>query len=215
MQQKRKVGRPAGKQNIDKEHILKIALKALAEFGFAGVSVSTIAKRAGVHDSLLHYHFGSKLDIWKKAITTSSIKYDEESKKTVRLFKGADTTLLGKALIRHFIYFMSENIELHKVLMHELTQTTERTDWVMKAALTPFSEKVDTFYQSYMTDEPAFKMPPANYLSITFGMTTAFFTLAPLMEKKYGVNVFEETEIDQHVELVTEMIFATIFKQKK
>lgn len=213
MQQKRKVGRPAGRESINKEAILKIALQAFAEFGFEGVSVSTIAKRAKVHDSLLHYHFGSKLDIWKKSITASSIKYDEESKKTVRLFKGADNTLLGKALIRHFIYFMSENIELHKVLMHELTQTTERTDWVMKAALTPFSEKVEAFYKSYMNVESAFKMSPSNYLSITYGMMTAFFTLAPLMKKKYQVDVFEEAEIEQHVELVTEMLFSTVFKK--
>ena len=62
---------------MTKEHILKIALEAFAEFGFEGVSVSTIAKRAGVHDSLLHYHFGSKKDIWKKSITQVAIKYDE------------------------------------------------------------------------------------------------------------------------------------------
>lgn len=213
MQQKRKVGRPSGKQNINKDAILKIALKAFAEFGFEGVSVSTIAKRAKVHDSLLHYHFGSKLDIWKKSITASAIKYDEESKKTVRLFKGEDVKLLGKALIRHFVYFISENIELHQVLMHELTQKTERTDWVMKAAINPFAEKVDTFYKSYMNADPVYRMPPANSLSITYGMVTTFFTLAPLLKQRYEVDAFAEAEIEQHVELVTEMIFATVFKK--
>jgi hypothetical protein len=214
MQQKRKVGRPAGKQNIDKNAILKIALEAFAEFGFEGVSVNKIAKRAGVHDSLLHYHFGSKKDIWKKSITQVAIKYDEESTKMIRLFKGEDIKLLGKALIRHFIYFMSENIEMHKVVIHELTQKTERTDWIMKAALIPFSDKVDTFYKNYMTSDPVYKMPPANHFAIVYGMATNFFTIQHLIDKKYSVDVFAEAEIEQHVELVTEILFATLFKKK-
>ena len=213
MEQKRKVGRPAGKQNIDKEFILKIALEAFAEFGFEGVSVSTIAKRAKVHDSLLHYHFGTKKDIWKKSIAQVAIKYDEESKKTARLFKEADMTLLGKALIRHFIYFMSENIELHQVVLHELTQKTERTNWITDVVLSPFSDRVEAFHQAYMDGESANQVPAPNHFALAYGMCTTFFTMQHLIDRKYGVNVLAEAEIEQHVELVTEMVFATLYRK--
>ena len=72
---KRRAGRPVNSETINKETILKIALEAFAEFGFEGVSVKTIAKRAKINDSLMHYHFGSKIELWKKAIETSVDKY--------------------------------------------------------------------------------------------------------------------------------------------
>ena len=214
MQQKRKVGRPADKDGTDKAHILKVALAAFAEFGFEGVSVSTIAKRAGVHDSLLHYHFGSKKDIWKKSIIRVAVKYDEEAKKTIRLFKdNSNTEILGKALIRHFIYYTAENIELHRVLLHELTQKTERTEWITDVVLAPFADRVESFYKTYMDSEPAYHLPAPNHLALAYGMCTTFFTMQHLIDRKYGVNVLEEALIEQHVDLVTEMVFATLYQK--
>ncbi len=140
---KRKAGRPANTETINKEAVLKTALEAFAEFGFEGVSVKTIAKRAKINDSLMHYHFGTKMDIWKKAIETSIDKYEEERKKTFRLYKGENLEILGKALIRHFIYFMAENMKLHQIVVHEMTQKTERTDWVINIVLEPIAQRIE------------------------------------------------------------------------
>ena len=211
--QKRRVGRPTDKEGIDKDKILRIALQAFAEFGFDGVSVNTIAKRAGVHDSLLHYHFGSKLDIWQKSIMQVGRKYVESSDRTVKLFKGSDYATLGKALIRHYVYFLAENIEFNQVLQHELTQTSERTEWVIDTCLIPFSERIDMFYKYYMDSEPAYKMSLAHSFSFTFGIASTFFNLQALFLKKHNINVFDEEQIETHVDLVTEILFATIFKK--
>ncbi|MCR9290823.1 MAG: TetR/AcrR family transcriptional regulator [Bacteroidetes bacterium] len=212
---KRRAGRPVNSETINKETILKIALEAFAEFGFEGVSVKTIAKRAKINDSLMHYHFGSKIELWKKAIETSVDKYEEERKKTLRLYKGEDLVIIGKALIRHFIYFMAENIELHQIVVHEMTQKTERTDWVIKIVLEPIAERIEEYRTAFLADrEPIFKMSTASYFSLAYGMSTTFFTMQHLADKRYGVNVFEEKQIEEHVDLVTEIVFATLYKQQ-
>ncbi len=44
--------------------IIAAARQRFAEKGFAGTSISTIAKTAKVNQSLIYHHFGSKQDLW-------------------------------------------------------------------------------------------------------------------------------------------------------
>lgn len=50
--------------NITKNTILEAALTIFIEKGFAGASISQIAKTAKVNQSLIYHHFKSKEDLW-------------------------------------------------------------------------------------------------------------------------------------------------------
>ena len=50
--------------NTTKKTILDSALAAFLEKGYAGASISQIAKTAGVNQSLIYHHFKSKEDLW-------------------------------------------------------------------------------------------------------------------------------------------------------
>ncbi|MBX3709087.1 MAG: TetR/AcrR family transcriptional regulator [Gammaproteobacteria bacterium] len=45
--------------------ILKSARDLFVEFGFDGVSIGTIAKKARINHSLIFHHFGNKQNLWK------------------------------------------------------------------------------------------------------------------------------------------------------
>lgn len=47
-----------------KDKILKAATKLYVEKGFSGASISMIAKEAGINQSLIYHHVGSKEDLW-------------------------------------------------------------------------------------------------------------------------------------------------------
>jgi AcrR family transcriptional regulator len=51
-------------QSDARDVILEAALSAFAEHGFHGASMRDIAARAGVSQSLLHHHFGTKEALW-------------------------------------------------------------------------------------------------------------------------------------------------------
>jgi AcrR family transcriptional regulator len=58
--------------------ILEAALAAFAEHGFHGASMRDIAARAGVSQSLLHHHFGTKDALWNlvgERISTDFLNY--------------------------------------------------------------------------------------------------------------------------------------------
>ena len=52
-----------------REQLLKLAVEMFAENGFAGTSLRSIAKKAGVSPALLIHHFGTKEALIKEAIS--------------------------------------------------------------------------------------------------------------------------------------------------
>ena len=64
-------------KNITKDKILESALQVFIEKGFAGASISQIAKIAQINQSLIYHHFKSKDDLWicvKKYCVDEAIK---------------------------------------------------------------------------------------------------------------------------------------------
>ena len=58
----------ANRQESTQERLLKSAIDAFAKHGFDAVTTSLIAENAGMAQSMIHYHFKSKEQIWKAAI---------------------------------------------------------------------------------------------------------------------------------------------------
>ena len=62
------------KTSIDtKEQILNVAEKLFAENGFRGTSLRSVISEAGVNLSAVHYHFGSKEELFRAVVQRISI----------------------------------------------------------------------------------------------------------------------------------------------
>ena len=64
-------GPPAGRADLtarSRERILRAALAEFAIKGFDGTTTAAIARHAGVTQPLVHYHFTSKIVLWKAAV---------------------------------------------------------------------------------------------------------------------------------------------------
>ena len=97
---KRKRGRPTEKSGIDQGAILNKALKEFSKHGYGGTSINKISTQCAVNDSLLHYHFGNKEDLWKKAVSTAFDAYLKESVTTFKLLKHLSLKDTAKTLAR-------------------------------------------------------------------------------------------------------------------
>ena len=60
--------------------ILRTATTLFLESGYAAVSLSLIAKQAGVTKSLLHHYFGDKRGLWKAVKDASVASYAEQQR---------------------------------------------------------------------------------------------------------------------------------------
>ena len=53
---------------VTRETILRTALQEFAEQGYEGATTASIARKVGVTQPLVHYHFGSKEALWRATV---------------------------------------------------------------------------------------------------------------------------------------------------
>jgi TetR/AcrR family transcriptional regulator len=81
--------------------ILDAAEQLFLEHGFAGTSMSEIAKASGVTKSLIHHHFGSKDALWSEVKRTRFSDYYDQQ---MQLFAGPsiDREIAGASMSAYF-----------------------------------------------------------------------------------------------------------------
>jgi len=209
---KRKRGRPTLAASINPDQILRAALKCFAESGFGGAKITAISKRAKVDDSLLHYHFKSKENLWKKSIETAYKDYLEDTEEVIKLFKDMDVLSWSKATIRHAIHYNAKHPELYQIIFHEMTLKSERSDWIIQHVLEPFTKKVYLLHKNLKKADLVKDFPLPNLISIYIGALNSFFILHHQMSQQFNIDVFSDEQIDQHADTVIEIIFNSILK---
>jgi AcrR family transcriptional regulator len=114
---------------IDKrEHILSIAEKLFAEFGYEGTSTRMLAKEAGVNVAMISYYFGSKQKLFE-ALVECRTSYTRE--KMVNLAKeDKDPWLKLNEVIDLYVERILTNYRFHRIMYREvsLRQRSELTN---------------------------------------------------------------------------------------
>lgn len=146
MESKKKLGRPKGQVKDTKQEILEAGFTVFATQGFAGTSISHIAKAADVNPSLIYHHFDNKIDLWRSVkahiVQRLQPKYLNPSK--------ADTL---QELITEYVdsrfEFYNQNPNVLRILLWQrldsdqqsLTTGTDKPDSPLYKALEFFQQK--------------------------------------------------------------------------
>ena len=210
---RRRRGRPSKANTLDQDLLLQLTLKAFAENGFEGTSLKTISDQLHIDDSLIYYHYKNKQNLWKQAMWQVITEYERQAKETVRLCKDQSTIDLGKSLTRHLVYFMAEHIEVYKIMNHELTRRSERSDWIIDNMLKPLGDRLTPIFQAYKRAGYEVNMPINNYIALIFGILSQFFFMDTMSKRLYDVDVYKQEEVDRHADLAVEIIFSSIFRK--
>lgn len=115
--------------------IMTAARRSFATVGFEGAATRQIAAEAGVAQSLLLYHFGSKDALWRAVMDQMfeglAIRMAESAR------QGRDGSLRDRlmAMIRAFIAVCADNADIHRIMTIEGRQTTERLTWLVERHL--------------------------------------------------------------------------------
>lgn len=85
--------------------ILDAAESVFSNKGFSGASMSDIAGSAGVHQSLIHHHFGTKRDLWNTVVARYTEQYLESQRTTID-FENVTPKTLDAALEADFRFWL-------------------------------------------------------------------------------------------------------------
>jgi TetR/AcrR family transcriptional regulator len=207
---KRNPGRPVDKQSADLDSIRRSAIKEFAKQGFGGVSINALAKKVNVADSLLHYHFGSKLDLWKSCL---SLVGGEIAEKFANL-KKLSSDLTGSDRIKLFnkqlVYVSAEFPEFQQIVVHEVFSQSERSEWLITELMRPIYQYFEEILQEEQKKGTIKNIPSANLTSFIIGSITTLFSRSYQMKKMYGIDAFSSEEIELHADLMNELILGAL-----
>jgi len=114
----------AEKAQLKSQAILKAAASLFVKSGYAGTSMSEIAKEAKVTQSLIHHYFGSKKELWAEVKRTFFSRYIENQEGIMDKHESSPVKLLEQTLRQRFEFFRNNPDVSRFLSWMELEQDT-------------------------------------------------------------------------------------------
>ena len=205
-------GRPslaevANRQESTQERLLKSAIDAFAKHGFDAVTTSLIAENAGMAQSMVHYHFKSKEQIWKAAIEQLMRDLSERFPLAKDELKDLDPVSRLKVLVRRFVKMSARDISLSRIMIHEGTTPSPRLNWIAEKFLKPGFEPLDETVREGV-DVGLLKDLPVYTVTHTIISAAAMtYCLAPVVDATHGVDLAKSASMDEMADTVLTILF--------
>ena len=205
-------GRPslaevANREESTQERLLKSAIDAFAKHGFDAVTTSLIAENAGMAQSMVHYHFKSKEQIWKAAIEQLMRDLSERFPLAKDELKDLDPVSRLKVLVRRFLKMSARDISLSRIMIHEGTAPGPRLNWIAEKFLKPGFEPLDETVEEGV-DAGLLKNLPIYTVTHTIISAAAMtYCLAPVVDATHGVDLAKSASMDEMADTVLTILF--------
>lgn len=193
-----------------RERLLSVALKIFAEHGYDGVSTNDIARAADLSQSMVHYHFGSKENLWKE-----SIRYLMRSLGVRFPLAGTDLADLDalsrlKVITRRFITMSAHDPTLSQIIVHEGTVQSAPLKWLVDTYVRRGFSEFDAALEEAIAQGLVKPMPVADMANAIVSVCAFTFSLKPLVAEVYGLDLNDPALIDRMGDTLIEMIFKGI-----
>lgn len=187
------------------DRILAAALAEFADRGFEGASTTEIARRAGVTQPLVHYHFSAKEALWKAAVTHAF-------RELGNVFEGMDVPVADpvehmKEIFRRYVRHSAAHPEIGRLMAREGVRPGPRLRWLVRRHVRPLHERVHALLEAAVQAGWA-KPLPITSLALIFLPAAAYpFIVPALIAETYGIDVADPAAIDRHAETLAEVLF--------
>ncbi len=168
--------------------ILQAALREFAEQGYEGATTASIARRVGVTQPLVHYHFGSKQALWRATVDSLFTALNERIALAEKDVAGMGPAARLITLTYDFIEFLVENPELARLMVNEGVVHTPRLTWLVDNHIRPMFRKWEGFVDEGKRAGLIKDIHNAYILFAFLGALEHFFDLAPLVKELFGLD---------------------------
>ncbi len=212
---KRQVGRPKEKNSIETTEVLTIALRSFAQLGYGGVSINSLAKKTGVADSLLHYHFGTKEELWKKSMMQAGSQIINSLEDIFNVLDNISGIEKLRIYIKKIVLFSASHPEFQQVVVQEVFSDSSRSNWLIEEVLKPVFAYMEDIVKEEQDKGTIKVIPPANLFSFIIGSIITFFARSYQMKKLYDVDCFDDEQVQNQVTIITDLIMDGLQTTKK
>lgn len=181
--------------------ILQAALEEFAERGFDGASTRDIAAKAGVHHALIKYHFNSKDELWRAAVTflfeRQAIDVNLGGPNDPRY---PDRKAYAIAVIREVVLYSARHPEHARLMVQETCRDSERFHWAADTFIKGTAQAAEHFVRLLQKEGflPNVSVPALAYIFV--GASQLIYTLAPEARRVWGIDPSDPKIIEDHIE---------------
>ena len=190
-----------------KSIIAKAALKIFCDQGYEGAKIATIARAAEVVTPAVHYHFKSKLDLWKAAITIAFSDMELTRRSFEEDLQDLDLLSQLKVSLRNYVRYTLRMPEHLRILYMEAMRDNERSRWLVDHYIRPLHESVKKRIEELQSQGIVKKLSPLTIDSMLGGSVVAVITNCHSIGSIYGIEELTEEQISEHTNAILEILF--------
>lgn len=185
-----------------KRKLLDAALEAFSENGFKGTSTRNIAHRAGVHHPLITYHFKNKDELWRAAADRIFTEFNAALAAAAQAQAGECPKARMSALIRAYVHYAAGQPALHKIMVQEASQPSQRLDWLIDTHIRPL---FDAAVEEIKVLQERGVAPPGdtkllfNMIRISSG---ALLALSLEFKGTSGIDMYQPGRLDELADMI-------------
>lgn len=198
-------GEPLTERSQDR--ILAAALEVFAHRGFDGATTAEVARRAGVTQPLVHYHFTTKDDLWRAAVSNVLDQLGAHFGTSARELADLEPVAQLKVLVRRLVHFSAAYPEFGRILAYEGSQGGPRLDWLLSQEA---AGQLRFFHDTLELGRADgwLKDLPVEHVATCLAAASAYaFIVKDTMRSIYGIDVSDPDVIDRHADTVVELFF--------
>jgi AcrR family transcriptional regulator len=188
-----------------RERILQVALEEFSSNGFDGTSMAQIARRAGVTQPLVHYHFATKDALWRAAVDRvlglvnhglEALRHDLEGKPPVEQLE-----LIVRALVR----FNASCPEFGRIVAYEGALGGDRLQYLFDRHVDVPYRDVGDMLRAGVADGWAKPLPVEHVVIAAAAAAAYFFVIKETVQQMYGLDVTAPEVVEAHADTVVEI----------
>lgn len=204
----RRRGRPAqgAGHAIDEAALLSLTFETFAERGYEGTTIRDLAKRLGVSHNLINVRFGTKAELWKRAVdwrmnTSSSlvaVAFDEAADEETRL----------RHLIHLFCRWTVDHTDIVGMTHVEGRRSTWRLDHITQSFIMPFKARLDTLMTAVARVRPVAHISTPALMAMLVQGVGYFFGAVPLQQRIGAADEVAPANVDAQAAVMADFILA-------
>jgi len=207
----RKRGRPAGNgvHAVSEDRVLDLAFGAFAERGYEGTTLRELAKELGVSHNLLNVRFGTKEELWRRAVDARVARIGPP---VFEAFEdaGLDEEARLRELVHRFCRWAAENGEFAALSYVEGRRATWRIDYIVDAYLRPFKERLDGLLGSVAKRRPVHPIATSAFMAMLVQGVAFYFASRPMLDRLGVGEEIEPGHIDAQIDMFADFILAAL-----
>lgn len=187
------------------ERILQAAERVFAEQGALGARTRQIAAAAGVNVAQLHYHFGSKEDLYEAVLRRALRQLAERLQGALQDASVTSPDGVARAVRAHFDLLASRP-HMVRLMMDALLRRDERVFGVVRETLLPTLLAALSSLAAGGSDGALRAVDPLHTLVSAVGLNTIYFVARPLLEEVLGEGAYAPEALLARREAVVDLL---------